>query len=189
MIESSRNVRRAAAIALLVLCASAVSFAVAWPAVRYIDREYAERARLAERVARARGRATELPRIEAVAAEQAASPVWGRVYRNGDPAGATADFERDVRAVLGPKFSTAAIEHTGPTASGDLTELGVRLRASITAGELADVLQRIESAPQLLRTQALKVASPLSQRDDRNELLDTTLEVVGYWVGPGRPPQ
>ena len=181
----SRNARRSVAIGLLLLCASVLGFAIGWPAVQYLNREYAERARLEERVARARARAAELPRVEAIAAEQTASPVWGRVYRGGDVGAASAEFERDVRSVLGPKFSAMSIERLGPISKGDLKELGVRLHVTATAADLADVLQRVESAPKLLRTRALKVGSPLSQREDRNELLETTLEVVGYWIEPG----
>src|SRR5579872_7242586 len=142
----SKSGRRFAAVALLLLCVTVLGFVIAWPAVHYVKRQYAEQARLEERVARARARAAELPRIEAVAAEQTASRIWGRIYRDAELGGAGAEFERDVRAVLGPKFSGMPVERLAPISRGDLSELGVRLQIAATAADLADVLQRVESA-------------------------------------------
>lgn len=187
MTGSSKNVRRSVAIALLLLSASVLGFAIAWPAVQSLNREYAAQTRLEDRVARARARAAELPRMEAIAAEQSANPLWGLVYRGGDVGAASAEFERDVRSVLGPKYSAIPMERLGAISRGDLRELGVRLRVTVTAADLADALQRVENAPKLLRTRALKVGSPLSQRGDRNEPLESTLEVVGYWIEQGPP--
>lgn len=173
---------RLSALLLLAAAIGLLGFGLIWPAAGHVSAQYHEQERYFDRVARARARASELKVVTAAVNATGSDLLWQHAYRDATAAVAIGRFDSDARAALGTDGSQAVIEKLPLTASGGLTELAARIRLSIPADRLADCLERIERSPKLIRIRSLKVESPLAQRDDRNELLDVTLEVVGYWI-------
>jgi hypothetical protein len=174
--------RRILALGLVVLSIGAFALGLVWPASAYVVNLYREQNRLMERIAKARARAAELPMVQRALESALGQPLWQGAYHDPLSPTASAQVEADARAALGALAATAAVERLQPVASRELVELGERIKLSIPADRLADVIERLERAPRLLRIRSLRVASPLVQHEDRNEPLDVTLEVVGYGV-------
>jgi hypothetical protein len=182
--KSDVTLRRILALGLLVLSLGLLGIGIVWPTSAYVLDRYREQNRLVERIARARARAAELPVVRKAVESAVAQPLWQSAYGDARGQSTAAQVEADVRAALSPLGAGAAVERLQAVTSRELVELGERIKLSISADQLADAIERLERAPRLLRVRSLKVASPLVQHDDRNELLDVTLEVVGYGVAP-----
>jgi hypothetical protein len=180
------NRHRIIAVGLLLACLALIGAGIGWPAERYVTTRYREQERLIERVAKARARAQELPVVTAAVDAVTTNALWERAYREASTAAAATQLEVDSRSILGTAGTAPVVEKLKPTAAGEVVEIAERVRLALTADRLADILERLERAPRLLRVSALKVESPLVQRDDRNELLDVTLDLTGYWVDPAK---
>jgi hypothetical protein len=136
---------------------------------------------LAARVAQAEAQALTVDAARAAAAEVGAHPLWTAAIVGETPAAAQQQLASRVEGTLGPA-ANATVLRTPLGAPAPVVAVSVRVTATLSAPELARVLDALSAQAPAIRITRLRVESPLVQAVDRNGALAVEFEAVSVVV-------
>ncbi len=184
----SIRTRRLISVLALAGLVGLVLFAGVLPIVRDSATLDADRAAAYAEIARARSFARSAPSLAAAARELETAPLWSQLLVGESRTAVEAALFAQVRGFMDSGATLHAVEPLPPLSRDGLTRVGVRVQSTLTIDAVRNFVERVESAPQLLRFGALTITAPPVQSSlapAQNEVLTLRAEIYGWTRIPG----
>ncbi len=179
--QRSSAARRTLAVLLLLAAVTLAWGDVILPIREVLTSQDRWRVEVRSKLAIARGRAAETPTLQRSLKALPDAPVWQLFYPGTDSANASTALREDITryaAVAG--VTVRSIEPSPVTEEFGIKGFGVRISASMTIGQLRNLLGEIRESRHYLRVEALRVIAPQVQITNGNEHLLIQLQILGY---------
>ena len=112
--------------------------------------------------------------------------IWRRLFQGGTLA-PTEQLKTEVAQVLNATgASTVRLTSLPAQDEGGLRKYGLRVVATLDAGQLRHFLDALRGRPHYLRVEQLALTAPLMQSPNVNPPLQLRADIFGYTTGPAR---
>ena len=187
MTQLPTTVRRTVSVAVLLALIALFVVGGILPMVRDTTSLSTDRIAAHQEIAQARSFARTAPTLAEAVKELESATIWSQLLTGDSRSAVEAALFTQVRSYFSAGATIQNVEPLPPLTRDGLTRVGVRVHGSMTIDAVRQFIERVESAPQLLRLGALTITAPPVQSTlgpAQNETLSLRAEVYGWTKAP-----